>query len=106
MQVILARDTLFFNHLVMSDDPMKLRVVGYGGSALTESHRSWSVLQIELMAVYMSLKAYEPYCRHRTIHIYSDNISLVYLRGFNMGTPREKRMASYVMRFRLQLHHV
>jgi hypothetical protein len=88
------------------DDPMKLRVVGYGGNALTESHRSWSVMQIELMAVYMSLKAYEPYCRHRTIHIYSDNISLVYLRGVSLGTPREKRMASYIMGFRLQFHHV
>jgi hypothetical protein len=88
------------------DNPEIIRPVGYGGQALTPRHKSWSVLQIELLAVYHALKTYEPYCRHRTIHILSDNLSLVYLNGLSFGSPREKRMATYLLSFRLQFHHV
>ena len=35
------------------DDPDKLRVVGYGGHALTSSHRSWSVLQMNYLQFIM-----------------------------------------------------
>jgi hypothetical protein len=88
------------------DDPNILRVVGYGGNALTDAHRQWSVLQIELLGIYLSLRQYEIYCRHRLIHIFSDNLSLCYLRGMAMGSPREKRMASYIMGFRLHFSHI
>jgi hypothetical protein len=88
------------------DQPDRLHVIGYGGQALTPAHRAWSVLQIELLAVYHALKAYEHYCRHRTVNIFSDNISLVYLKGMAMGSPREKRMATYLMGFRLNFRHV
>jgi len=74
------------------ENPAKLRVVGYGGNALTDAHRSWSVLQIELFA-------YEPYCRHRTIHIFSDSISLVYLRGISMGTPRAWQVSLWALNY-------
>lgn len=88
------------------DKPDKLHVVGYGGQSLGPTYRTWSVLQIELLAVYHALKTYETYCRHRTINIFSDNISLVYLKGMAMGSPREKRMAAYLMGFRLKFFHV
>jgi hypothetical protein len=88
------------------EQPDRLHVIGYGGQALTQAHRAWSVLQIELLAVYHALKTYEHYCRHRTINIFSDNISLVYLKGMAMGSPREKRMATYLMGFRLNFYHV
>ena len=88
------------------ENPDKLKVVIYGGQALTPSHRSWSVLQIELLGVYHAIRALEPYCRHRVVNIFSDNISLVYLKGMSMGSPREKRIASYLMGFRLTFQHV
>jgi RNase H-like domain found in reverse transcriptase len=88
------------------DNPHRLHVVSYGGQSLTPSRRSWSVLQIELLAVYHALKTFEHYCRHRTINIFSDNISLVYLKGMAMGSPREKRMATFLMGFRFNFHHV
>jgi hypothetical protein len=37
---------------------------------------------------------------------FSDNISLVYLKGRAMGSPREKRMASFLMGFRLNFRHL
>jgi hypothetical protein len=98
--------TAFAAFQPQDENPNQLHVVGYGGQALTEAHKSWSVLQIELLAVYHALKTYENYCRHRTVHIFSDNISLVYLKGMAMGSPREKRMATYLMGFRLNFHHV
>jgi RNase H-like domain found in reverse transcriptase len=88
------------------DNPDRLHVVSYGGQSLTPSHRSWSVLQIELLAVYYALKTFEHYCRHRIINIFSDNISLDYLKGMAMGSPREKRIAIFLMGFRLNFHHV
>ena len=88
------------------DNPDRLHVVSYGGQALTTAHRSWSVLQIELLGVYHALKTCEHYCRHREVNIFSDNISLVYLKGMAMGSPREKRMATFLMGFRLNFHHV
>lgn len=86
-------------------DPNVLRVVGYGGNALSENQKSWSVMQIELYAIYLCLRQYETYCRHRLIHIFSDNLSLCYLRGMAMGSPREKRLASYIMGFNLHFTH-
>jgi hypothetical protein len=88
------------------DQPDRPHVIGYGGQALTPAHRAWSVLQIELLAVYQALKTYEHYCRHRTVDIFSDIISLVYLKGMAMGSPREKRMATYFMGFRLNCYYV
>ena len=64
------------------------------------------MLQIELLAVYHALKNYEHYCRHRVVHIFCDNISLVYLKGMAAGSPREQRLASFLMNFRLIFHHV
>jgi len=88
------------------EDPHLLRVIGYGGQALDPSYRTWSVLQIELYAVYLALRNYETYCRHRTVHNFSENITLVYLKGMSLGSPREKRMASFIIGFQLKFHHV
>ena len=98
--------TAFATFQPSDENPDRLHPVGYGGQALTPAHRSWSVLQIELLAVYHALKTYEPYCRHRTITCFSDNLSLVYLKGMAVGSPREKRMASFLMGFRLKFYHV
>ena len=37
---------------------------------------------------------------------FSDNINLVYPKGMSMGSPREKRMAAFLMGFRLNFNHV
>jgi hypothetical protein len=99
-------EQLFAAFQPCDDQPDRLRVMGCGGQASTPADRAWSVLQIELLAVYHALKAYEHYCRHRTVNIFSDNISLVYLKGMAMGSPREKRLATYLVVLRLNFHHV
>ena len=84
----------------------ELRVIGYGAQALNPSQKSWTILQLEMLAVYHALRVYEPYCRHRQVTVFSDNISLVYLKGLAMGSPREKRMASFLMGFQLNFRHL
>jgi hypothetical protein len=61
---------------------------------------------VELPAVYRTLKTIEHYCTHRTINIFSDNISLFYFKRIAMGSPREKCMATFLMGFRLNFCHV
>ena len=47
-------------------------------------------------------RAYKPYCRYRVVNIFSDNISLVYLRGMAF----DGRLASYFQGYRLTWHHI
>ena len=72
-----------------------LHPIAYGGKSLTQSQRHWTTLDIELFAAYCALKEYQNYIGNQTVHIFSDNISLVFLKNLVNGKPREKRMACF-----------
>ena len=80
--------------------------VGYGGKALTSSQLHWSVMEIELFAVSLALKDFQSYIGGQIVTVFSDNISVVFLKNLAFGKPREKRMACFLSQFNLILKHI
>jgi hypothetical protein len=93
-------------YAIFQEHDGQLQPVCFNGRALTGSQRNYTVMQIELFAIFLALKEMEHYIGSQTVRIYSDNISAVYLRGISFGSPREKRMACFLMRFNLELVHI
>ena len=84
----------------------KMSPVLYSGKALSKHQRNFSVLQVEMLAVYFCMQQIAHYVGTQTVHLYSDNLSLVYLKGISLGNLREQRLAAYLLNFRLVLHHI
>ena len=84
----------------------KLYPVGYVSKSLTPAQRRYTVMEIEIYAIYVALKEYQHFIGTQTIKVFSDNISAVYLKGLSLGTAREKRMAQFLMRFNLEIAHI
>ena len=84
--------------LQMGDDG-QLHAIAYGGQSLSPSQRNWTVAQLELYGLMISLRAYECFAIHKEVTVITDNSNVLHLDKWLPVNARERRMITYLMQF-------
>ena len=84
----------------------QLHAEAYGGQALTSSQRNWTVGQLELYGLMISLRAYECFAIHKEVTVITDNSHVLHLDKWLPVNARERRMITYIMQFRLKVKYL
>jgi len=91
--------------LQMGDDG-QLHAIAYGRQALTLSPKNWTVAQLELYGLMISLRAYECFAIHKEVTVITDNSNVLHLDKWLPVNVRERRMITYLMQFRLKVKYL
>jgi len=92
--------------LMQYGDDQNLHVVAYGAQAVTRAQSNYTIAELELIAVALALKEYEPFVIHRHITVVTDNSRVLHLDKWPVVNSRQKRLLTYLMQFRLTVRYV
>ena len=81
-------------------------VCAYMSLATTDSQKKWTTAQLETAALGMALRQNETIFLHNTIHVFTDNASVLHIHRYKPTNSREKRLISYISQFDLHIHYI
>jgi len=107
--VVILTDASYlgFGYIILQkDDNDQLRVIYYGGNALTAAPANYCPADLELSSLVLALKGIDWFAQHRKITVYTDNARVLFFQKWNPLSQRQKRMVTYLQQFRLDLHYL
>ena len=70
------------------DSDNRERVVAYGGRALRQGEKKWSISERECLALVEGVKAFHPYLANGSFTVYTDHIALQWLKNIKDASGR------------------
>ena len=92
--------------VIQFDNNNAPHVCAYMSLATTDSQKKWTTGQLETAALVMALRQNETIFLHYTIHVFTDNASVLHIHRYKPTNSREKRLISYISQFDLNIHYI
>lgn len=81
------------------------RVICYGGRSLRGNETKWSVTDREGLALVEAVKHYHPYLANRHFEVFTDHISLKWLKTIKLATGRLSRWSFLLQSYNFTITH-
>ena len=89
------------------DEEGNIAILDTGGRALRTAERSYSIVELELMAVVEAVRAHRHYLQGQEFLIKTDSIALKWLKSLkNSNSARLFRWSLYMSNFNYQIQHL
>ena len=83
-----------------------MRPIAYWSRVNSAAERKWATIQLELGAIVMELRAFEPYIYGMKVIVHSDHRPLIFLITRKGTHPNLAKWAVELMRYDLYIEHV
>jgi len=83
---------------IQYDDHGIPHACAYMSLATTDLQKKWTMAQLETAALSIFL--------HNTIHVFTDNASVLHIHRYKPMNSREKRLISYISQYDLHIHYI
>jgi len=87
------------------DDDNNERVICYGGRSLRNTEYAWSVTHKESLALIESVRQYHPYIANQPFEVFTDHISLTWLKDIKLATGRLARWSLLLQVYTFTITH-
>ena len=87
------------------DDNKQERVIAYGGRSLRGTERKWSVTEKEGLALVEAVKTYHSYLANTEFEVFTDHISLTWLRNIKLASGRLARWSLRLQEYKFKITH-
>jgi len=88
------------------DDGKTPHVCGYQSQATTAGQKKWAIYQLEMTALALMLKTYEPLLLHLDIVCFTDNSIVHNIAKYKPINNRERRLIAYLSQFKLNIRYI
>ena len=83
-----------------------MKPIAYWSRVNSATERKWSVIQLELSAIVLALRQFQPYIYAQKVIVHSDHKPLIYLMTRKATHPNLSRWAVELMQYDLYIEHV
>ena len=80
--------------------------IAYGGRATRSYEKNYTVCELEMAAFLAALEHFNMYLNHQPFEVFTDHLSLQYIRNLKLGNSRLIRWSLMLSQYQFTIHHV